>query len=204
MIYISIGQPEKLLDVIFVMGSANPKARDTFNEEKEIVVNLIDTPKDTLVQYGIVQFGKRAETKLRLGGEDDEEKLKEYVKVLPWKEEGKSLHEGIKKASMEFEKNGIPSARKVLIVFIDGNDDTDKNDLAKVTKPLKDKNIEIIPVVMGDVDEEKIKELTPKNKKTKKGKDPKELSEKIAEEALIGNLNKYLKEKVGDVGFDNG
>ena len=174
------------------MGSANPKARDTFNEEKQIVINLIKTPKDTDAKYGIVQFDDEAETKIPLGSNDDEEKLKEYVKILSWKEEGKSLDEGIKKAAMEFEKNGRPTARKVLIVFVDGNDDSDKEDLAEVTRPLKTKNVEIISVVMGDVDEEKINELTPKNKKPKKGKDPKELSELVAEEALNGNLQDYF------------
>ena len=170
-----------------MMGSANPKARDTFNEEKQIVINLIETPKDTITKYGIVQFGKEAETKIPLGGDDEEEKLKEHVKILLWKEEGKSLDKGIKEAAMEFEKNGRPTARKVLIVFVDGNDDSDKEDLAEVTRPLKNKNVEIIPVVMGDVNEDKITELIPKNKKPKKGKDSKELSELIAEEALNGN-----------------
>ena len=171
-----------------MMGSANPKARDTFDEEKQIVINLIKTPKDTLAKYGIVQFGKEAETKIPLGSKDDEEKLKEYVKIMPWKEEGKSLDKGIKKAAMEFEKNGRPGARKVLIVFVDGNDENNKEDIHEAARPLKDENVEIIPVVMGDVDEDKIKDLIPKNKKPKRGKNPKELTELVAEEALIGNL----------------
>ena len=170
------------------MGSANPKAKDTFDEEKEIVVNLIKMPKDTSAKYGIVQFGEEADTKIPLGSKDDEEKLTEYVKILPWKEEGKSLDKGIKRAAMEFEKNGRPGAQKVLIIFVDGNDENDEEDISEAARPLKNKNIEIIPVVMGDIDEDKIKQLTPKNKKPKRGKDPKELTELVAEEALIGNL----------------
>ena len=170
------------------MGSANPKARDTFDEEKQIVINLIKTPKDTSAKYGIVQFGEEPDTKIPLGSKDDEEKLKEYVKILPWKEEGKSLDKGIKKAGMEFEKNSRPGAQKVLIIFVDGNDENDEEDISEAARPLKNKNIEIIPVVMGDVDEDKIKQLISKNKKPKRGKDPRELTELVAEEALIGNL----------------
>lgn len=172
-----------------MMGSANPKARNTFDEEKQIVINLIKTPKDASAKYGIVQFGEEAETNVPLGSKDDEENLREYVKILPWKEEGKSLEKGIKRAAMEFENNGRPGARKVLIIFVDGNDENDKEDISEAAKPLKNKNVQIIPVVMGDVDEDKVKELIPKNKKPKRGKDPKELTELIVEEALIGNLN---------------
>jgi hypothetical protein len=175
------------------MGSANPKARDTFDDEKQLVINLIKTPKDTIAKYGIVQFGEDAETRIPLGSDDDEEKLIDFVKILFWKEEGKSLHKGLKKAAMEFEENGRPTARKVLIVFVDGNDDSDKEDLAKVTRTLKTSNVEIIPVLLGDVvDKDKINELIPMNKKPKKGDDPKKLSELVAEEALTGNLKKYL------------
>ena len=173
------------------MGSANPKARDTFNDEKQIVVNLIKTPKDSIAKYGIVQFGEDAETKVPLGSDDDEEKLIESVKILSWKEEGKSLDKGLEKAAMEFEENGRPTARKVLIVFVDGKDNSDKEDLAEKTRPLKNKNVKIIPVVLGDVvDDDKVNELIPRNKKPKKGKDPKKLSELVAEETLIGNSKK--------------
>lgn len=181
-----IGLPDKLLDLIFVMGSANPKARDTFKEEKQIVINLIKRPKDTSVKYGVVQFGEEGETKVPLGSYEDEEKLREYIMILPWTEEGKSLDEGIKVAGLELAKNGRSSARKVLVVFFDGNDDSDKEDLAAVARPLQNKNVQIIPVVIGDVDEAKIKELIPENKKPTKGKDPKELSELVAEETLKG------------------
>lgn len=180
--------PEKTLDVVFVMGSANPKARDTFNKEKQVVINFIQSPKDTFVQYGLVQFGKEAETRIPLGSIDDNEKLKQYVKILPWREEGTSLAEGIKKAAIEFEKNGRPKSRKVLIFFVDGNEDSDKESLTVAARPLKDRNVEIIPVVVGDVDKDKIKELIPENKKPKTGKDPKELGVVVAEEALNGNL----------------
>ena len=189
--FVPLGLPEKHLDIIFVMGSANPKARDTFNGEKQIVINLIKTPKDSIAKYGIVQFGEDAETKVPLGSDDDEEKLIESVKILSWKEEGKSLDKGLEKAAMEFEENGRPTARKVLIVFVDGKDNSDKEDLAEKTRSLKNKNVKIIPVVLGDVvDDDKVNELIPMNKKPKKGKDPKKLSELVAEETLIGNSKK--------------
>lgn len=178
---------EKRLDVIFVMGSAKPQAKDKFDEEKEIVINLIKTPKDANVKYGVVQFGEKAETKIPLGSEDDERKLEKFVQILQWQEEGKSLDKGIKKAAMEFEISGRPNARKVLVIFVDGNDDSSKEDLAQVTRPLKNNDVEIIPVLVGDVDEDKIKVVVPKNKKPIKGKDPKELSELVAEEAFNGN-----------------
>ena len=168
------------------MGSANPKAKETLEKEKEIVHKMVDSPKDANTKYGVVQFGKTAETKIPLGGYEDEKALKERVKKLPLKE-GKSLDEGIKTAGKEFEENERPKSRKVLVVFVDGNDDSAKDKLKKAAEPLKKKNIKIIPVVLGEnVDEEKVKPLLPKKKKPKKGKDPKRLSEEIAEEIFNG------------------
>ena len=181
-----VGLPKKLVDVIFVMGSANPNAMETFSKEKEIVNNMVETPKDAFAHYGIVQFGKTGETKIPLGDHGNKKTLKERVKKLPWKE-GKSLDNGIKTAGKEFEDNGRPKARKVLVVFIDGNDDSTKDKLKKEAEPLKKKNIKIVPVILGEnVDKEKVKPFLPKKKKPKKGKDPKRLSEQIAEETFNG------------------
>ena len=170
------------------MGAADPKAKETFNKEKQIVNKMVDTPKDAFVKYGVVQFDKMGETKIPLGDYPNEKELKERVKKLPLKE-GKSLDEGIKKAGEEFEKNGRPKARKILVVFMDGNDDSDKEKLKKVAEPFKKKNVKIIPVVLGEnVMEEKVKPLLPKKKKPKKGKDPTILSEQISEDAFNGKV----------------
>ena len=185
--------PKKLVDVIFLMGSANPKAKETLDKEKEIVKKLVEKPKDAFTKYGVVQFGKTGETKIPLGGYEDEKALKERVKNLPLKD-GKSLDEGIKTTGKEFLDNGRPKSRKVLVVFMDGNDDSTKDKLKKEAEPLKKKNVKIIPVVLGEsVDEEKIKPLLAKKKKPKKGKDPEELSEQIAEETFNGRDSFFIK-----------
>ena len=158
-------------------------------KEKETVKKIIETPKDSFTNYGLVQFGRTGETKLPLASYGDKKALKDRVMKLSWQEEGKSLDEGIKKAGEEFEKNGRPKARKILVVFMDGNDGSDKEKLKKVAEPLKKKNVKIIPVVLGEnVMEEKVKPLLPKKKKPKKGKDPTKLSEQIAEDAFNGNV----------------
>ena len=170
-----------------MMGSANPNAKETFDKEKKIVNSMVETPTNVFVKYGVVQFGKTSKTKIPLGNYVDENELKKRVKTLPWDEEGKFLDEGIKIAGEEFEKNGRPKARKVLVVFMDGNDDSDKDKLKKVTEPLKKNNTKIVPVILGEVDEEKVKELMTPNKKPKKGKDPKKMSKLLAEDTLNGN-----------------
>ena len=174
------------------MGSAEPNIEDTLTKEKVIVNDIIGKPKDAFVRYGIVQFETNGEVKVPLGDYKDDEDLKNHVNNLPLKE-GKSLDKGIKTAGEEFEKNGRPKARKVMVVFIDGNDDSTEDQLRDVSEPLKKKGIKIIPVVLGEnVDEEKIKPVLP-NKKPKKGKDPKKLGEEIAEEILKGRSFKYLE-----------
>ena len=174
-----------------MMGSADTNGRDTLSKEKLIVNDMIEEPKDAFVNYGVVEMDKAGSVKVPLGGYEDEKELKENVKKLPFKER-KSLDEGIKSAGKEFEKNGRPKARKIMVVFVDGNDDSTKNALKKVAEPLKKKKVKIIPVVLGEnVDEEKLKPLLANKKKPKKGKDPKELAQKAAEESFNGKIYYY-------------
>ena len=187
-----LGIPKKLLDVIFVMGSAEPNIEETLAKEKLIVNDIIGKPNNAFVKYGVVQFEMDGSVKVPLGDYKDENELNDRVNKLPLKE-GKALDEGIKSAGEEFEKNGRPKARKVMVVFIDGNDDSTEDKLKKVAEPLKKKNIKIIPVILGEnVDEEKLKPLLPKRKKPKKGKDPKKLGEEVAEEVLKGKRSEML------------
>lgn len=179
------------MDLIFVMGSADPNGKETLTKEKMIVNDVIEKPKDAFVKYGVVQFDKTGLVKVPLGDYEDEKDLSEKVKKMPVKE-GKALDEGIKSAGEEFEKNGRPKSRKVMVVFIDGNDDSSKEKLKKVAKPLKKKNVKIIPVVLGEnVEEEKVEPLLAKKKKPKKGKDPKKLAGEVAEEAFNGICQRF-------------
>ena len=175
-----------------MLGSANPNGKDTFIKEKTIVINMIEKPKDAFVKYGVTEMDKTGSVKVPLGDYKDEKELKENIKQIPFKER-KSLDEGIKSAGKEFEKNGRPKARKIMVVFIDGIDDSTMDELKKVTEPLKKKNVKIIPVVLGEtLDEEKLKPLSPK-KKPKKGKDPKKLADEVAEEALNGKIKRFFQ-----------
>ena len=188
-----LGLPKKLVDVIFVMGSSDPDGKATLTKEKILVNDMIEKPKDAFVKYGVVELDKNGTVRVPLGEYQDDKELKENVKKLPFKER-KSLDEGIKSAGKEFDKNGRPKARKIMIVFIDGNDDSTKDQLEKVSKPLKKKNVKIIPVVMGEnVDEDKLKPLLGKKKKPKRGKDPGKLAEEVAEETFNGK-NCFLDE----------
>ena len=169
-----------------MMGSSDPNGTTTLTKEKIVVNDMIDKPKDGFVKYGVVELDKNGTVKLPLGDYADEKEVAENVKKLPFKER-KSLDEGIKSAGKEFDKNGRPKARKIMVVFIDGNDDSTKDQLDKVAKPLEKKNVKIIPVVLGEnVDEEKLKPLLPKKKKPKKETDPEKLAEEVAEEVFNG------------------
>ena len=174
--------------MIFVMGSSDPNGTETLFKEKVIANDMIEKPKDAFVKYGVVEMDKAGSVKVPLGNYEDEKELKEDLKKLPFKER-KSLDEGVKSAGKEFEKNGRPKARMIMVVFLDGNDDSTKDALKKVAEPLKKKKVKIIPVVLGEnVDEEKLKPLLAKKKKPKKGKDPRKLAEEIAEESFNGKI----------------
>lgn len=148
--------------------------------------DMIEKPKDAFVKYGVVETDPIGSIHVPLGVYEDEKKLKESVKKMPFKER-RNLDEGIKNAGNEFKKNGRPEARKIMIVFIDGKDVSTVEELKKVTEPLKKKNVKIIPVVLEDnVDKDKLKPLLLDNKKAKKGKDPKKLADEVSQETFNG------------------
>lgn len=168
------------------MGSAEPNIEETMDKEKLIVNEIIEKPKDSLVKYGVVQFGNNASVKIPLGDYLDESQLKDHIRKLSLTD-GRALNKGIETAGNEFEKNGRPKARQIMVVFIDGNDKSSGDELAKVARHLHEKDIKIIPVVLKDnVRKEKLKPLLLNNKTPIKGKDPQSLAHEAAEEVLKG------------------
>ena len=182
---------KKLLDVIFVLGSSGLRGSDDLETQKKTVEKFINTQKITDAIYGLIYYGKVPEVVLSLKEKSRDQKLRDTMKHVSWKEEGKSLPEALEKANDMFKKEGRPFSRKVLIFFT--NEDPERP-LDNSSKILKDNDVKVIPVAVGDdIVPDILRKSNPKNLVIvvdKQGK-PEEGKPTIEEEALNGNFKIY-------------
>lgn len=182
----SAGLSKKLLDVIFVLGSSGLRGSDDLETQKKSLENFVNTRKITNAIYAIIYYGETPEIVLPLKEKARDQKLREVIESLTWKEEGKSLPEALKKANDMFTNEGRPLSRKVLVFFTNENPERPLDNSSKL---FEDNDVKVIPVAVGDAIVPDI--LRKTNPKTvvvvvKEGGKP-EKEPTIEEEALNGN-----------------
>jgi hypothetical protein len=177
-----------LLDVIFVLGSSGLRGSDDLETQKKTVENFVNTRKITDVIYGVIYYGKAPDVILPLREKSRDQKLRNVMENLIWKEEGKSLPEALEKANDMFEKEGRPLSRKVLVFF--SNEDPERP-LDSSSKMLEDNDVKVIPVAVGDtIVPDVLRKTNPKDVVVvvEKGGKPERGEATIEEEALNGRF----------------
>ena len=187
---------KRKLDVIFIMGSSGPNAGEMFSEQKVVVNDIIKDyePKD--VKYSLIQYETKGRKLAGFNDFKDFTKLKKFVDILTWKDHGVALDDALKKANDLFDEEGRPFSRRVLVVFTDGRVDDTPTELEEAVKPLKEKNVKIIPVVLTEpTDETNIRVLLPKDKDPikKSPQEPENTDDKIKDEIHKGLCFSLLK-----------
>lgn len=147
------------------MGSSEPDAQKIFSEQKDIVNNIIKEHEPRDVKYGLIQYETEAR---RLAGFNDFKDIsifKKFVEILTWKGDAVGLDDALEKANTLFREEGRPFSGQVLVVFTDGRVDGSSDELEEAVKPLKERNVKIIPVLLQQpADEASIQVLLPKGK----------------------------------------
>jgi hypothetical protein len=181
-----VGLSKKLLDMIFVLGSSGLRGRDDLETQKKAVENFINTRKITDAIYGVIHYGKTPETILPLSEKSRDQKLRNVLENLVWKEEGESLPEALERANDMFKNEARPLSRRILVFFT--NEDPVRP-LDNSSKMLEDSGVKVIPVAVGDtIVPDGLKKTNPKNVVivvSKEGK-PEEGKTTIEEETLNG------------------
>ena len=151
--------------MIFIMGSSGPNAQEIFSEQKVVVKDIIKDYEPQDVKYSLIQYETEGRKLVGLNDFKDFSKLQKFVDILTWKDNGVALDDALKKANRLFDEEGRPFSRRVLVVFTDGRVDNTQTELVEAVKPLKEKNVKIIPVVLKEpADETNIRILLPKDK----------------------------------------
>ena len=185
---LNLVRDKKKLDVIFVMGSSGPDAQEIFSEQKAVVDDIIKDYEPHDVKYSIIQYETEGRKLAGFNDFKDMSKLKKFVQILRWKGDGVGLDDALKKANSLFEEEARPFSRRILVVFTNGRLDKAQTKLEEAVKPLKEKNVKIIPVVLKEPTDANIKILLPKEKEPvkKSNKNPEDTDDRVKEEIHKG------------------
>lgn len=186
---------KRKIDVIFVIGSSGEDAEEVFSEQKDIVNRVVEDYEPRDVKYSLIQYETEGRKLAGFNDFKDRSKFKRFVDILTWKGDGVGLSDALKKANSLFVKEARPLSRRVLIVFTDGRIDSTGNKLEEAVKPLKEKDVKIVPVVLKEpADETVINVLLPQNKDPvrKIPETPEDVDDNIMEEIHKGSCFQLL------------
>ena len=149
-----------MLDIVFVLGSRQPKASEIFEAEKIIAETMINDPKAADTSYAIIQYGKSPTIRAHFDTSRSDKDTLRVLKLLRWFEEGIAIDEGIKTAGKVHEKEGRINAKKVIVVFSNGPVTPSENKLKDEVDVLGKKGVKLISVVLGESVDPKLNVIT--------------------------------------------
>lgn len=179
------GQEQRLLDVVFVLGSSN---RQFFNMYKKLAMRTLNSPQAADTKYGVVTYDSTSVVVRGLKDFVSKDDLANRLGKLPWVGNGTDLEGGLRKANEVFKKEARLKARRILVVYGDGRFATNVEDLKKVRQTMDEEGVKVITVTFGSRDDDMLKIVTTTDQGPIEGS-PKELdktSKDANEETLKG------------------
>ena len=191
-IYICLVQPPvPEVDLGFALSATSAVHNETFKLMKDIINYIIDTYGTQRIHYSVLVYGDTATIEINFGQTPPSpQQLKTAVEKLRVGTGVPNLADALKKASKMFEDDTRrPLTRKVLVIMADSKSVSTEDEVKKAVRPLEDRDIEIIAVVVGEeADPVELENTTPDKNviETDKDDDPKEVGEKIMDK-IRGN-----------------
>lgn len=180
----SLGNPEKVKDVLFLVGGSSVYH---YNTAIKLLPEIAEKQQSSNTLFALIRYAAIAS--LQVPFQDKTNFTREVANVY-WTGQGDSLEEGLDIVPRVFTEYGRPDAERVLVVFVSDDDDTPRNVFIKVDIKMKKNGVRVIPVVIGEQTEDNnLTEIHPKKKKpliTKPGDDQKDITDKISEIVFKG------------------
>ena len=142
-------QSKTSLDIVFAFGAADPSGQEIFELEKKLAMFLIDQQKNTIPQYSVIKYADTASTVIPLQKFQDLYRLKDQLQEISWPGNGRAIRDALRQASWVY-KGSKPSARKVLILFMSGQQTASLPDLRQAARLLTDQGVRVVVVGYGD------------------------------------------------------
>lgn len=161
---------------------------ENLKQIKETIHSVLETYSMDVIRGGVILFGK--DTKAIDIQQTLSKDLQMAVNKLFPKVGDLDLDNALKESRRLFKNTGRPNARKVLVVISDKASGSTYNDVKIEADLLKEEDIVLISVVIGqEADTKELIDFTPFNvTKTTTEEDPKELAKKIIVLVLTGEI----------------
>lgn len=180
------------MDLGFALSATSAVHNETFKLMKDIINYIIDTYGTQRIHYSVLVYGDTATIEINFGqAPPSPQQLKTAVEKLRVGTGIPNLADALEKAVKMFEDdNRRPLTRKVLVIMADSKSGSTEDDVKKAVRPLEDRDIEVIPVIVGEeADPVELGNTTPDKTnviETGKDDDPKVVGEKIMDK-IRGN-----------------
>lgn len=175
-------------DIVFAITASSDEWLANFQQMKDTINSILDTYSMDMIRVGVIVFGRDTETitlQENLNGN-----LQTAVSGLFPKFGIPDLESALKEARRVFKTSGRPNARRVLVVISDRASDSSYDDLKAEADRLKEEDIMLISVVIGqEADAKELTDFTPHNvTEATADEDSKKLGIKIMVLVLTGKL----------------
>ena len=179
-----LGVPEKVKDVVFLVGGTSPYH---YNTAMRLLPEIAQQQQTSNTMFALIRYADTANLEVPFQNKDN---FTSAITKVYWIGKGDTLKEGLELVPRVFNDYGRPDAQRVLVVFASAADDTTRDELLEVYKKLKKNGVKVVPVVIGEsADGNNLAEIHPKKQRplnVKPDDDPEESSNKISEDVFKG------------------
>lgn len=153
------------IDLVFALSAAAVDADDTFDKIKDTVDTIIKQYGTDKIRYALLTFGDTPSIIVDFSDGRGKEALRTTVEQLSRPTGDPDVEKALKEAEKLFDNAPPrPGSRRILVIFVDKKTPNNRDDLKEAAKPMIEKNVTIVPAVVGpEVDIDEI-EVIPPNK----------------------------------------
>lgn len=180
------------LDLGFAISIGSADANANLQKVKDTIKAVIDRYGKADIRYSFIMFGNVPSRIVRFAESEiySMELLKSRVDSFS-RISGAALDRALDEARKMFEDTARPDAKKVLVVIMDQEQSSDRNQAKEKAREVKESRVKVVPVALGEeANPDELTEITPnKNNLVEMEKDenPEKAAEKIMIKVLEGN-----------------
>lgn len=142
-----IGVISQKADIVLVLGASDPEKLETTKNLATKIIDMIPS-KDT--RFAIVQYWQYGMVISEFIQSDNKpvvlERIRGRVKYI----KGSNVHSGLLEADNLLQNAGRPDAQQKIVLFTSGRAINTRTQLKNVGNSLRDKNVKVIVVTVGD------------------------------------------------------
>ena len=171
--------------MVFIVGSAGPKAQKVFQHQKEVVKEFITNKTNPDTTFTVITYGQDS-TKTWNVDEPDKQKRNKLIELISWTSHGTRLDLGLEEAHRVLKTK--PDAKKRVYIFLSRLAEVTSERVRNAVAKLVGDGTELVTIQIDSGDEEE-KRVIPKTKfvvKSRVRDDPKRLAQLLVVTFYIG------------------